>query len=217
MKKILFLNPNSSRKVTRDIKEAVSGFDCGTGVSLAFAELAQAPPGIETRAHIEAVIPLIENHLLTTEADVAVLACFSDPGIDYLRGRLSIPIVGIGEAAYLKASRIGKFGIVSIVDDSIARHRRYLEKLRLDGFLAKDIALGLKVSELGNTLTVTKALTQVVDELVAANAESIVLGCAGLGSYRSDLEVQYGLPVIEPSLAALEKITAGTDLAIIKH
>ena len=207
MKNILILNPNSSKKVTGDIQDAVAGFNCGPSVSLEFTELARAPAGIETREHIETVIPLIENHLGNTEADGVILACFSDPGIDYLRDRLAIPIVGIGEAAYLKASSFGKFGIVSIVDDSIARHKQYLEKLGLDAFLAKDMALGLSVSELGNTRVVKKALTQVVDQLVAANAESIVLGCAGLGSYRSDLEIQYGLPVIEPSLAALEKIT----------
>ena len=68
-----------------------------------------------------------------------MLGCFSDPGIEVIREATDKPVTGIAESAYLAALGLGhRFGIVSLGPSSIARHLRYLEKLKLAGRLAGD-------------------------------------------------------------------------------
>ena len=95
------------------------------------------------------------------------------------------------------------FGIVSILEESVARHRRYAEHLGLATRLAGDLALGIPVLELLDAERTWPVLlttgTRLRDE---CGAEAVILGCAGMSSYRQRLQTALGVPVIDPTQAA---------------
>lgn len=211
--RILVINPNSSTSVTRSMEECLSPVIEATRHAIECIELSRSPPGIETDAHVAEVIPHILDRIGEEDAEAIVLACFSDPGIRQARAATRIPVVGIAEAAYLAALGLGdKFGIVSLGQSSIDRHLRYLKALKLDGRLAGDRSIDMTVVELmdGDVVdTIVKTARRLRDQ---DGADVIILGCAGLGSYRAKLEEVLGIPVVDPVQAGVALACASVDL-----
>lgn len=177
-------------------------------------ELEKGPPGIETDAHVEMVVPLLEEAVAESDADAFVVACFSDPGIDRVRRATARPVAGIAESAYLAALGLGRrFGIVSLGPSSIGRHLRYLKALRLDGRLAGDRSIDMTIPELmANDVVDTVARTGRLlrDE---DGADVVILGCAGLGAYRQAMEAELGLPIVDPVQAGVALACTNLGLA----
>lgn len=204
MSHILVLNPNSSADVTAAMEASVAPFAAALGHPLRFATLADAPPAIESEADIAHVAPQVATTLRKAGAAAAVVACFSDPGVEAARATAGCPVIGIGEAGYLAALALApRFGVVSILPGSIPRHAAHLARLGLSGRCAGDRAIGFGVAALAGEaareaiLRVGKALR---DE---DGAGAIVLGCAGMGRHRPALEAALGLPVVDPVQAAV--------------
>ena len=203
MAEILVINPNSSKAITRSMEECLGVFD-GNGHRIRCMELENAPPGIETDEHVSEVIPLLLDADSNARADAIVISCFSDPGIGRVRAATRLPVTGIAEAAYLAALGLGdRFGIVSLGPSSIVRHRRYLESLKLERRLAGDRSLDMTIVEL-----VASNVVERVARIGAAlrdedGADVVVLGCAGLGTYRAALQAELGIPVIDPVQAGV--------------
>ena len=123
---------------------------------------------------------------------------------------------GIAECACRSAAeKHGRFGIVSILEGSLPRHRGYLEDLGLVESLAGDRPLGLGVTALGQNAESTFArLAEVAAELRDEDgAAAIVLGCTGMAPHRARLEGELGVPVIDPVQAAVEVAIAATGPA----
>jgi allantoin racemase len=106
------------------------------------------------------------------------------------------------------------FGVISILHNSVARHRRHLRERRLDHLCAGDRPLGLSVAQVAsgdNTyermLTVGTALRD--DD----GAEVIIMGCAGMARHREPLQDALGMPVIDPTQAATSMAIGAVSLA----
>lgn len=210
---ILAINPNSSVLVTRSMEECLADVQVGGGHSVRCIELAKSPIGIETDEHVQMVIPNILEAISASAADAFVVACFSDPGLEKVRKSTLKPVVGIAESAYLTSLALGqRFGIVSLGRASIDRHLRYLRLLRLDARLAGDRSIDMTVAELMQN-DVMDVLTRVGQQLHHEDgADIIILGCAGLGSYRKALEARLGLPVVDPVQAGVALAASQLDL-----
>ena len=84
------------------------------------------------------------------------------------------------------------------------RHIRYIRSLGLEGRLAGDRALELPVVELSNESKTYERMVRVGTELRDLDgADVLVMGCAGMSRYRARLEDQLGIPVVDPSQAAV--------------
>lgn len=214
MSHILVINPNSSASVTRSMEACLDPVIEATDHLIECVELAKSPPGIETDAHVEQVIPNILEAVAASNADAFVLSCFSDPGIASVRQLVDRPVLGIAESAYLAALGLGtRFGIISLGQSSIDRHLRYLQTLKLDGRLAGDRSIDKTVVELMATdvvETVSRTARLLRDE---DGADVVILGCAGLGSYRQALQQTLGIPVIDPVQAGVSLACSQLDLA----
>lgn len=176
-------------------------------------ELPKSPPGIETDEHVRMVIPNIIEKIAESDANAYVLSCFSDPGIDQVRASTDKPVVGIAESAYLAALGLGRtFGIVSLGPSSIGRHKRYLDALGLSGRLAGDRSIDMTIPQLmaNNVVeTVVRTGMKLRDE---DGADVVILGCAGLGSYRAAMEEMLGLPIVDPVQAGVALAVTNLDL-----
>jgi Asp/Glu/hydantoin racemase len=212
---ILVINPNSSKAVTRSMEACLTPFS-GNGHAISCVELEKSPPGIETDAHVDMVVPHLIEAVSAARADAIVVACFSDPGIERVRAAARVPVTGIAEAAYLAALGLGgRFGIVSLGPSSIGRHLRYLQHLKLDQRLAGDRSIDMTIVELVASDVVEKVSATAARLRDEDCADVIILGCAGLGSYRMALQQRLGLPVVDPVQAGVALACTHAELSYV--
>jgi allantoin racemase len=215
-KRILVVNPNSNRNVTAGIDAAVAAMRMAGGPEIECATLAEGPPGIETQAHVESVVaPLCRTVAARdNDCDAFVVACFSDPGLYAAREATKKPVLGIAECGMLTALTLGeRFGIIAILPRSIPRHLRYVGARGLEARFAGDRPIGLTVAELSDD---TRTLSRMIDvgrELRERDgADVLVMGCAGMARYRDRLQDAVGIPVVEPTQAAVGMAVARVQI-----
>lgn len=202
---IVVINPNSNPAVTAGLHAALATLRLADGPAIRCATLADGPFGIESQRDVEAVtLPLCRMVEQDADAGAFVIACFSDPGLQLCREVTRRPVFGINECGVLTAlARGDRFGIIAIASASIARHRRYLRQLGLTERLAGERPLGLSVAETSDDGAFAR-MEAVGRDLVARDAaDVIVMGCAGMARHRRPLEAALGVPVIDPTQAAV--------------
>ena len=204
---IVVINPNSTKRVTQGIDAAVAPLRMAGGPTIECVTLAAGPPGIESQHDADAVVmPLCEYiRGRAAEADAFVIACYSDPGLHTAREVANGPVLGIAECGLLAALTRGeRFGVISILDKAIPRHLRYLRALGLQQRFTADLAIGLGIAELGDGQRVLERMTAVGQRLRDQHhADVVVMGCAGMARFRVPLESALGIPVVEPTQAAV--------------
>jgi len=204
---IYVINPNSTERVTREIDVAVAPLRMAGGSAIECLTLADGPPGIQSQRDVDGLIPPLLKRAagLENEAAAFVIACFSDPGMHSLREQSQKPVLGIAECGVLTALTLGqRFGIVAMLQNSIPRHLRYLGATGMMGRFAGDLPVNLTIAEmadddltLGRMLGVGRTLRDM------HHADVLVMGCAGMARFREPLERALGIPIVEPTQAAV--------------
>ena len=205
--RILVINPNSTDAVTRGIDEACAPLRMPGGPGIDCVTLKEGPPGIETQQHVDGVISPLLSLVLQNEKQYAafVIACYSDPGLHSLREATKKPVLGISECAILTALTLGqKFGVIAILKQSIPRHLRYVGALGVSERLAGELPVGLRVVELSDEKRTYGRMVEVGKALRDTHgANVVIMGCAGMARYRKPLQDELGIPVVEPTQAAV--------------
>jgi allantoin racemase len=205
-RRILVINPNSNDTVTRGLEAALAPLAFSEGPQIVCVTLAEGPFGVETQADAESVTMPLRRLVEADKTSAAfVIACYSDPGLYVCREASPRPVYGIAEAGVLTALARGqRFGVIAIKQRSIPRHIRYLRQMALMDRLAGERPLEMSVAEtatgegtLARMIVVGRALR---DE---DGADVIVMGCAGMARHRRPLEEALGIPVIDPTQAAV--------------
>jgi len=197
---ILVINPNSNEAVTDGLRESLRGFE-----NVSCMTLVEGPFGIESQRDSDAVIlPLLKVVEATPDARAFVIACYSDPGLDAARSISKAPVFGIQESGLAMAlCRADTFGVVAIGEPSIQRHRKYMRRMGVLDRLAGERALNMSVDETARGANTFQRLTEVGTDLMADGAGCLILGCAGMARHRGRLEEHLGVPVIDPTQAAV--------------
>ena len=205
--RIIVINPNSSVACTEGIDAALDGLRLDGGPVIDCQTMAEGPPGIETQAHVDGIVEPLCRKIADQDssADGFVIACFSDPGLHKARKITAKPVLGIAESGLLTALTLGqRFGIIAILEASLPRHLRFIRAMGVESRLAGERAVGLGVTELEDEdRTLTRMIEcgrQLKDE---DGADVLIMGCAGMARYRERLEETLGLPVIDPTQAAV--------------
>jgi Asp/Glu/hydantoin racemase len=206
-KTILVINPNSTEVVTRGIDEACAPLRIPGGPAIETATLAEGPPGVETQQHVDALVPHLLRFVAERERryDAFVIACYSDPGLHSLREATRKPVLGIAECGIFTALTLGqRFGVIAILQNAIARHLRYLGALGVMDRFAAELPVELPVVELADREKTFARMVQVGKALRDEHgAAVVVMGCAGMARYRDGLQRELGIPVVEPTQAAV--------------
>jgi allantoin racemase len=202
--KIMVLNPNSSETVTAAIMESARrGAAAGTelvpvttkggtrNIDSAFGDYLSG--AFMLRTALEAVA-------LHTP-DAVVLAGFGRVGIDALKEALAIPVVSISEASMAVACLLGhRFTTLTMLRQFIP----YQEDLvRYYGFEAKCAsvrAINVNVEECvtNRDKTLGELKDQIAKVVAEDRAEVVILACAGLCGYDTELSRLAGIPVLDP-------------------
>jgi Asp/Glu/hydantoin racemase len=204
MSRILVINPNCSEACTAGISAAVAPFRFTGGPVLDVVTLKEGPPAIlswrDWHSVVEPMCRLVERE----SAGVIIIACASDPGIEAVRAATTRPVLGIFRSAVATAvARAERFGVIGIVEASKARHRAALRAMGLEDRLAGEVALNVSMDTLLDPAASRTALIAAGRDLAAMGAETIILGCTGMAHHRTAVSDAVGIPVIEPSQAAV--------------
>ncbi len=205
-RKILVINPNSNDAVTKGLEEALRPLAFAEGPEIHCMTLAEGPFGVETQADSDSVaMPLRRVVEARNDADAFIIACYSDPGIHVCREGTSRPVFGIAESGVLTAlARGDRFGVIAIKQRSIRRHIRYLRQMGLMDRLAGERPLEMSVAETAAGEKTLAKMIEVGRQLKDGDgANVIVMGCAGMARHRAALEAELGIPVIDPTQAAV--------------
>ena len=203
---ILVINPNSNEAVTKGLEAALAPLAFTDGPAIECVTLKEGPFGIETQADAESVTMPLRRLVDADKTSAAfIIACYSDPGLHVCREATSRPVFGIAECGILTAlSRGNRFGVLAIKQRSIPRHIRYLRQMGLMDRLAGERPLEMSVAE---TASGEGTLARMIEAGRALKeqdgADVIVMGCAGMARHRRALELELGVPVIDPTQAAV--------------
>jgi len=153
-----------------------------------------------------------------------VVVCFADPGLAEARkaagGR---KVFGINQSGVNTAMALGeKFGVISISDAAVERHRKYYESLKIMDRFAGEVAANIELPQAAaesddptaalDPKVVAARLVECGKELIAKGADAIVLGEGGMSSARSAMEQALGVPIVDPTASAVGMaIVAATD------
>lgn len=215
-RRILVVNPNSNEVVTKGLADALAPIAFEDGPKIDCVTLKEGPYGIETQEHVESVaLPLRRLVAGSNEVDAFVIACYSDPGLHACREATSRPVFGINEAGVLTALARGeRFGVIAIGQRSIRRHVRYMRQMGLMDRFAGERPLNMSVAETAAGEKTLERMIEVGIELRDVDgADVIVMGCAGMARHRQPLEAALGVPVIDPTQAAVTMAIGAVQFA----
>jgi allantoin racemase len=115
-----------------------------------------------------------------------------------------VPVLGIGECGMLTAMTLGqRIGVIAIARSSIVRHLRYFASMGMMGRVVRERSIDLSVAESTDR---SRALSRMIETgllLREDGADVLVMGCAGMADLRAAVEDGVGLPVVEPTQAAV--------------
>ncbi|CAO3598719.1 unnamed protein product [Absidia cylindrospora] len=206
-KRLLVINPNTSKEMTAVIQASVNQ-SLGLLGGIVEATTVCADQGVASvegsfdevvSAYwtVDKVMSLLDNY------DGVLVACFSDhASVKALREATNKPVMHIMESAVMQSLSLGaKF---SIVTDS--NHWKPLLEEGVQAILGSmERCASVRSSDMTALDTVTLSKQQVLDKLLKASqeavnhdgAEVILLGCAGMSQMNQAIEQALGVPVID--------------------
>ena len=205
-RKICIINPNTTRAMTQKIDLTANKF-ASADTEIVSVEPNVGPESIEGFYDEAFCIPgLVEEIEKHSDADSYIIACFDDTGLDVIRSITEKPVIGIGEAAYHIATMVaGNFTVITTLSRSIRPLTHNLKKYGLFENCVKVTAIEVPVLDLENISkdNLDKLNKGIQDTIENDNAESIILGCAGMADLAKSLETRHQLPVIEGVSSAI--------------
>lgn len=198
--RLIFINPNSTEAVTESV--VASARRAAPQAEVIGWTNHDGPPAIQGPADGTAALPGLKALMPRARevgADVIIIACFDDTGLEELRAIAPCPVIGIGQSAYHMASLLGgRFSVVTTLPVSVPVIEGNISHY---GFASA--CTSVRASNLA-VLTVEaggpEVMARLGDEILAARGEgatSVVLGCAGMAHLKSDLAANSPLPLID--------------------
>ncbi|MDE1132697.1 MAG: aspartate/glutamate racemase family protein [Ascidiaceihabitans sp.] len=204
--KILIVNPNTTASMTTKIGAAARAV-ARPDTEIIASNSQNGPASIQGFLDVATCVPgLLEEVARHSDVDAIVIACFDDTGLDAVRTLVSVPVLGIGEAAYHAASMVSnKFSVITTLSRSVPGLENNLMRYGLGQKCARVRATDIPVLKLeeGDPATLTKIRTEIRAAIEQDNAEAIVLGCAGMADLMAELSGEFGLPIIDGVAAGI--------------
>ncbi|MDC0912892.1 aspartate/glutamate racemase family protein [Paracoccaceae bacterium] len=198
--KILVINPNTTTSMTDKIAIAARAV-ARPDTEIVAASSQDGPASIQGFLDVATCVPgLLKEVARHKDVDAIVIACFDDTGLDAVRSLVSVPVLGIGEAAYHAAGMIAnKFSVITTLSRSVPGLENNLMRYGLAQKCACVRATEIPVLKLeeGDPATLDKIRSEIRASINEDKAEAIVLGCAGMADLMAQLSEEFGLPVIE--------------------
>ena len=207
---ILVINPNSTAAMTESVAVAARAA-ARADTTITALNPTNAPPAIQGPEDGAAALPglyaLFEKEVLGKGGyDACIIACFDDTGLQELKRRAPIPVLGIGEAAFYAAMLVGRrFSVVTtlavsvpVIEVNIATYGIGPRCLRVR---ASDVpVLDLESDKGGSSRSIAAEIER---SLAEDQPDAVVLGCAGMADLAQSMSDRFAIPVIDGVAAAV--------------
>ncbi len=201
---IVLINPNSTQSMTDAMLAAAQAavpelkFEGWTSVD--------GPPAIQgPEDGAAATWPLLDLVKQASGAEGIIIGCFDDTALVEAARLVSIPVVGIGQAAFhFSALNQWRFGSVTTLPVSVPVIEGNIARYGLDHFSTGVRASDVPVLALDEDPDQASGpiLAQAQAAVRSDGADAIVLGCAGMVTVADRLRASLPVPVIDPVEAA---------------
>ena len=214
---ICIINPNTSKSMTTGICASAEQIANNSTKIICFNP-DDGPESIEGYYdEVFGALGALEGIKKYPEADGYVIACFDDTGLDAARTATNSPVVGIGEAGFHTACLVAeKFTVITTLPRSINAIENNLKKYGLINRCNNIRASEIPVLELDTDATKSKEIisNQIVKAIENDRAGAIVLGCAGMADFATELSQIHSIPVIDGVTSAVCLIESLVRLGI---
>ncbi len=162
------------------------------------------PEGIHDDRTREIAIPKVVklgSELESEGVSALIISCADDPGVDQLRNRVRVPVIGAGSASASLALSLGnKIGVLIISDRTPDVIRKTLARSFLAEARPKGVATTLDLLREEERAHLFSA----AEELKRKGADAILLACTGYATIgvAKELAKRLGMPVVDPVLAS---------------
>ncbi|NVO23066.1 aspartate/glutamate racemase family protein [Donghicola mangrovi] len=197
--KIAYINPNSTAAMTEGIV-AVAAAALPVARIIGITNI-DAPSAIQGPEDGAAALPGVLRLVAEAEADGAgaiVIGCFDDTGLAEAQSITDLPVLGIGQSAYVMAGLMGRrFSVVTSLAVSIPV---ITENIAAGGYApncAGVYASHLPVLTIDEGSEPTRAHLAACLTEAAKTSGAVVLGCAGMAGLRADLARRTGVLLID--------------------
>jgi allantoin racemase len=198
-------NPGVMVEGLRSLRQGAAG----QNIDLVIVGLPRGPTGLECAFEEAMAAPHILEEVMLAEKDgyhAVTLDCAGDPVLVAARERVSIPVVGSGQAGMLYAIGLGDRISIMTVHPTIHWIRR---NMVCYGIMDKVVSIrGVQISLgelIGERRITERTLLDLGKKAIEEDgAEVLLLGCTGMSGYASDLTQALGVPVVDPAACALK-------------
>ncbi len=201
-RRIAVINPNTTTAMTDTMVRCAQPLVDPTTQVIGVTNRT-GPASIESHYDEAMAVPGLLREVVAGEAsgvDGYVIGCFGDPGLDAARELAAGPVVGIAEAGFHLATMLGRsFSVVTTLGRTIGQAEHLIQRYGFTGKCRSIYACEVAVLDLDDPASDARKL--VVDYCRRAvehdEADSIVLGCAGMADFCHSVSEQVGVPVID--------------------
>ncbi|MDW7668971.1 MAG: aspartate/glutamate racemase family protein, partial [Bacillota bacterium] len=111
--------------------------------------------------------------------DGIIIYCFSNPGLQAAKEKLSIPVIGIGEAAQIISMSVGeRVGIITTIENSVNKQWRKSKILGTSTKIVAIEALNIPVIEYKDERRLFDSIKEKSNNLIKNyKIDTLVLGC----------------------------------------
>jgi allantoin racemase len=210
LQQILLINPNSSGDTTA-MMVAIAQACCSNSVAIIGATATRSPPMIITADALAAAADEVVEIGMREAPRVSgiIVSAFGDPGLETLRRKVSIPVVGICEASMIEAAAgHRRFGVATVTPDLAALIEGRARELNLLSLYAGiRLTTGDPIALAGDAARLQVCLARAVAECFEFDhAEAVIIGGGPLGQAATDLAGSFRRPVIAPIPAAMQRL-----------
>ena len=206
--KLLIINPNSSPTVTARIDAAAKAAR-QPGEEITTICASGAPDLIVTPEDARKAEQAVTQTLAAWKqpVDGVILASFGDTGLEAVRAKSNVPVVGIAQSAYAMASVLGpRMSIVSFAPTMAeALRKTALGYGHVDRLVAMHMVQGASWDDPGEIQVQLAAQLLELCKISAREdrVDSIVLGGGPLAGLAAQLQPQVPVPVIDGTTAGI--------------
>ena len=214
MQDILLINPNASEASTR-MMVRIAQSAVPKGFTVHGGTATRGPSMIVNPAELQAAALDVQRTWQRMAPDTGrtwagiIVSAFGDPGIESLRAGAHVPVAGICEASLLEAASGGRrFGIATVTPELAG-----LIQDKVDGLGLTALYTGIRLTpgaprELAaDAPRLQHELALAVDLCIQSDgAQAVVIGGGPLAQAAGQLQLLYGVPIIEPIPAAVRQM-----------
>ncbi len=222
--RILVTNCNTTRSMTEEICEGARRAAApGTrihGLTPAWGP-ESAEGWLDSYLSAAAVLDLLRTEAERAQApdgepfDAVVMAGFGEHGREGARELLAVPVVDITEAAAHLACLLGRrYGVVTTLDRTRGQIEDSLYTAGVGQHCAAVVGTGLGVLELDDADRTLAAIDTAAARAREVGAEVLVLGCAGMTRWSTEVAARTGMPVVDGVAAAVKLAEALVALGL---